>query len=173
MLLAASVFAAETPTALWIDVPFAPEPREGCGAASLAMLMQYWAGKQGQPTGEDSRVDTIQHALYSPKEHGISAARMQEYLQQHGYRVFTLSAEWNDLEVNLRKGRPLIVAVRPDGQRELHYVVLDGIDTEHALITMNDPGIRKFVTEERAQFEKEWSATHNWMLLAVPSPALR
>ncbi len=36
---------------------------------------------------------------------------------------------------------------------------------------MNDPADRKLLSEERAAFEKDWSATDYWMLLAVPSPS--
>ena len=27
---------------LWLDVPFVPQQKDGCGAASIAMVMQYW-----------------------------------------------------------------------------------------------------------------------------------
>jgi hypothetical protein len=35
---------------------------------------------------------------------------------------------------------------------------------------MNDPAQRKLLSQERAAFEKDWSATGHWMLLAVPAP---
>jgi len=50
-------------------------------------------------------------------------------------------------------------------------VVIDGIDSARGLVMMNDPAERKLLTEERAGFEQDWSATHNWMLLAVPEAA--
>jgi hypothetical protein len=78
---------------------------------------------------------------------------------------------WSDLEEQLRKGRPLIAAIQPEDQRELHYLVIDGVDSAHALVMMNDPAERKLLTEERVRFEKDWSATHNWLLLAVPASA--
>ena len=56
---------AEVPAALWIDVPFVAQPREGCGAASLSMVMQYWAAKQGSALPPDSNVARIQHELFS------------------------------------------------------------------------------------------------------------
>jgi hypothetical protein len=96
---------------------------------------------------------------------------MQSYLQQHGYLVFVLNGHWSDLEQQLRKGRPLIVALRPQGDRALHYVVIDGIDPARGLVMMNDPADRKLLSEERAAFEKDWSATRDWMLLAVPAPS--
>lgn len=157
--------------ALWIDVPYVHQPREGCGAAALSMVMRYWAAQQHQAPSPDSAVDAIQRRIGSPAAHGILASSMQSYLQQHGFLVFTLSGRWSDLEDQLQKGRPLIVALRPEGQRELHYVVIDGIDPSRGLVTMNDPALRKLLSEERASFEKEWSATDHWMLLAVPAPS--
>ena len=173
VLLLASAGFAEAPAALWIDVPFVSQPRNGCGAASLSMVMQYWAAKQGAPASPEVDVTQIQRTLYSPREHGIPASSMQKYLQQHGFQAFAFNGSWSDLEQHLIKGRPLIVALKPQGQTELHYVVIDGIDGAHSLITMNDPADRKLLTEERARFEKDWSATHNWVLLAVPAPSLR
>jgi hypothetical protein len=137
------------------------------------MVMQYWARQQGTPLTPDSDVSRIQSQLYSRKDHGISAAQMQQYLQQHGFLAYPLNGTWNDLVEQLSKGRPLIAALKPQGQSELHYVVIDGIDSARALVTMNDPAERKLLTEERAGFEKDWSATHNWILLAVPAPSDR
>jgi uncharacterized protein YvpB len=170
-LVAAIPIAAQTSQAVWIDVPFVPQPREGCGAASLSMLMQYWAQQQHQPPPAASDVDSIQRQLYSPSKRGILASSMQDYLRQNGYQVFALDGQWTDLENNLQKGRPLIVALRPPGQSELHYVVVDGMDTPRGLVMMNDPAQRKLLSQERASFEKDWSATGHWMLLAVPAPS--
>jgi hypothetical protein len=184
-VLAAAVFAAgaqtppeaqsstTAPEAVWIDVPFVHQPHEGCGAASLSMLMLYWAGQQHQPPPPASDVETIQHQLYSPSDHGILASSMQRYLRRNGYEVFEVSGQWSDLEDQLRQGRPLIVALRPEGQTALHYVVVDGIDPPHGLILMNDPAERKLLSQERAAFEKDWNATGRWMLLAVPAPPAR
>ena len=172
VLLAANL-AAEAPRAIWIDVPFVHQPSEGCGAASIAMVMRYWAGQQGASPGADSDVDAIQRQLYSSRDHGIAAERVGAYFREHGFQAFALNGSWSDLEEQLRKGRPLIVALKPRGQSELHYVVIDGIDAERRLVTMNDPAERKLLTRERAGFEREWSATRNWMLLAVPGSAAR
>jgi ABC-type bacteriocin/lantibiotic exporter with double-glycine peptidase domain len=163
--------AGQTPTAIWVNVPFVHQPSEGCGAASIAMVMQYWAAQQNTQPGVDSDVAAIQRALYSRKAHGIEASAMQQYLTDHGFRVFAINGTWTDLEQQLRKGRPLIAAIRPGNQQQLHYVVIDGVDSGRALVMMNDPGARKLLGEERARFEKDWSATHNWLLLAVPASA--
>lgn len=151
-------------------MPFVAQPRDGCGAASLSMVMQYWAGKLETPAGADSDVARIQHDLYSPRDHGIPAVAMSAYLRHHGFQTFAFPGKWSDLEEQIAKGRPLIVALRPQRQSELHYVVIDGLDSARGLVTMNDPADRKMLSEERTEFEKEWSVTHNWTLLAVPAP---
>lgn len=154
---------------MWIDVPFVAQPRDGCGAASLSMVMQYWNREQGTPASANSDVAQIQRAIFSPREHGIPAEAMSSYLRQHGFKVFAFPGRWSDLEEQIAKGRPLIVALRPEGQTQLHYVVIDGVDSARGLVTMNDPADRKLLNEERARFEKDWSVTHNWTLLAVPA----
>lgn len=173
-MAAASVAAiAQSGGAFWINVPFVRQPNDGCGAASLSMVMQYWEHQQGKPPSPDSDVTRIQKLLYVAAAHGITASSMQTYLQQHGFLVFAVNGHWSDIEEQIRKGRPLIVALRPQGDRALHYVVIDGIDSTRGLVMMNDPADRKLLSEERAAFDKDWSATHRWMLLAVPAPASR
>lgn len=135
------------------------------------MVMQYWDRQQERSISVDSDVAQIQHELYSPREHGIPAAAMGDYLRQHGFQAFAFPGKWSDLEEQIAKGRPLIVALRPAAQTQLHYVVIDGIDSTRGLVTMNDPADRKLLNEERARFEKEWAVTHSWTLLAVPAKA--
>ena len=98
---------------------------------------------------------------------------MVRYFTEHGYRAFAFSGAWSDLEEHLGKGRPLIAALKPKGQAQFHYVVIDGIDSAHSLVMMNDPAERKLLTEERAEFERDWNATHNWVLLALPATPAR
>ncbi len=121
-LLLAGSLCAQAPSAVWIDVPFVRQPRDGCGAAVISMLMQYWAAQEREVAQGNSEVGDIQKELYSSKDHGISASAMQSYLRRQGYSVFALHGAWSDLEQQLRKGRPLIVAIKPRGQLELHYV---------------------------------------------------
>lgn len=156
------------PKSLWINVPFVAQPREGCGAASVAMVMQYWAAQERSPITASDRVSTIQKQVYSPRLHGATPMALEAYLRSHGFLTFAVKGKWGLLGEELKKGRPVIVALRPAGQRDLHYVVIDGIDTARGIIMMNDPALRKLLPEGRKQFEAEWRATHNWMLLALP-----
>jgi ABC-type bacteriocin/lantibiotic exporter with double-glycine peptidase domain len=150
---------------VWLDVPFVKQPRDGCGAASIAMVIEYWQQQQASQTARP-RVEEIQRALYSRREHGIHATDLERYLQEHGFLTFAVAAEWSDLQHHLEMGRPLIAALRLGG-KDLHYVVVTGLDGE--VVLKNDPAVRKLVKQSRADFEREWSGTGNWMLLAVPS----
>jgi len=158
---------AETP-GIWLDIPFVKQERDGCGAASVAMVMQYWERQQGKPAELGSNAGEIQRALYSKPAHGIHASDLERYLEQHGFRAFAFQGEWNDLQRHLAKGRPLIVALKPRAGPPLHYVVVAGLDEERNLVLVNDPAERKLLQQERAEFEKEWKGAGHWTLLAIP-----
>jgi ABC-type bacteriocin/lantibiotic exporter with double-glycine peptidase domain len=155
-------------SAVWLDVPFIKQEKDGCGAASIAMVMQYWLRQQGRPADSIADAAHIQHVLYSSKAHGIYASEMERYLQQSGFRTFTIRGEWEDLQEDLQKGRPLIVALKPSSGDDLHYVVVTGLDSSQNLVLINDPAQRKLLKQDRSSFEREWSATGKWTLLAVP-----
>jgi ABC-type bacteriocin/lantibiotic exporter with double-glycine peptidase domain len=160
--------AAESP-AIWIDVPFVPQVRDGCGSASISMVLQYWANKNGQAFPDFADAEKIQVALFSPREAGIAASSMQSYFQEYGYRTFAFRAEWSDLKHHLEQGRPLIVSLQASGPHgPLHYVVVVGIDSERGYLFVNDPAQQKMLRISRQGFESEWSAAHHWTLLAVP-----
>lgn len=157
---------------MWLDVPFIKQTYEGCGSAVLAMLLQYWSahGTQIEPDRRDAGV--IQRKLYSRQGRGIFASDMQRYLEETGFRVFTPHGDWSDLRRHLSQGRPLIASIKPLGKKApLHYVVVTGIDWGHEAVFLNDPARGKLLRVERAQFEEEWQAASNWMLLAVPNSA--
>ncbi len=170
LFLASAVPVAPQESAgVWLDVPFVKQTEDGCGSASLSMLLQYW-GAHGTSIGAgtaDAR--SIQQKLFSRKARGIFASDMQRYLQDSGFRVFAIRGDWSDLRRHLSQGRPLIVSLLPGGKKSpLHYVVVTGIDWAHEAIFLNDPARGKLLRVERAEFEKEWQAARNWMLLAVP-----
>ncbi len=172
-LTLAATFAADLP-GVWVDVPFIPQEKNGCGAASIAMVMQYWEQQQGKAAGPESQADTIQRELYSRPAHGIYASDLENYLGQQGYQTFALRGDWNDLKQHLSKGRPLIVALAPSTLGgPLHFVVVAGVDEQQGVVLVNDPAQRKLLKESRSNFEQEWSAAGKWTLLAVPRSLTR
>ena len=163
--------AAPSETAgVWLEVPFIKQTEEGCGSAAIAMLLQYWKahGTAVVPGRDDPAA--IQKELYSRKAHGIFAADMQRYLEASGFHAFTVQGEWNDLREHLMQGRPLILSLQPArAHASLHYIVAAGMDWQREAVFVNDPARGKLLRIEREEFEKEWTAARNWMLLAVPA----
>jgi ABC-type bacteriocin/lantibiotic exporter with double-glycine peptidase domain len=168
MLMLRGVLVAAEPRSMWLDVPFVKQEKEGCGAASIAMVMQYWQQQQGQSASAFAEPRYILRALHVDPAHGIYTSDMERYFQQNGYRTFAFRGEWADLGRHLGKGRPLIAALKPVSSREFHYVVVVGVDEEHKLVLLNDPARRKLLKEDESRFEQGWKATENWTLLAVP-----
>ena len=165
-LLVASLAGAQ-PARFRLDVPFVRQEKNGCGAAAISMVIEYWRGSSG--AGSPARAQTIQRMLYSREANGIFAGDMERYFREQGFRTFAFQGEWEDLARHLSKGRPLIVCLKEGGSR--HFVVVSGLDEEHALVLLNDPARRKLAKADRAGFEKQWRAMSNWTLLALPQHA--
>jgi len=168
VLRVSGLLFAANPSGIWLDVPFVVQEKDGCGAASLAMVMEYWVAQQGGSVPGSVDAARIERSLHSRAAHGIFASDMQRYLQQNGYVAFAFAGGWSDLEQHLEKGRPLIVALKPGSMAPLHYVVVAGIDQERQLVLVNDPAQRKLLKEDRSRFEREWKGAGRWTLLALP-----
>jgi predicted double-glycine peptidase len=149
--------------ALWVDVPFIQQGKDGCGSASIWMVIEYWK------PGTAGSVDDIQRQLYSKTAGGIYARDIARYFEAHGYRAYAFQGEWVDLEQHVSKGRPLIVSLELNTRGvPLHYVVVAGVDAVQDIVLLNDPAQRKSMSMSRAEFEASWRVTQNWTLLALP-----
>ena len=166
------ILYATGPQGVWLDVSFIKQEKNACGAAAVAMVMQYWSGEQGRSSGESADVTRIQNALYSREAHGIYNSAIESYFREQNFRTFTIRGQWSDLLQHLEKGRPLIVMLKPEHQKPLHYVVVTGVEPAQNLVLVNDPAERKLLKLDRTTFEKSWNAAGNWTLLAVPQQAL-
>jgi ABC-type bacteriocin/lantibiotic exporter with double-glycine peptidase domain len=163
--------AAATP-AIWLDVPFVKQEKDGCGAASIAMVMQYWRLRRGEPLSENTNPAQIQRVLYSTKAHGIYASDVEQYFQENGFRSFAFLGAWADLKEHLEQGRPLMVALKVGGA-SLHYVVVVGLDLDQGVVLLNDPAQRKLQKQDQSSFEREWTSAGKWTLLALPNAESR
>lgn len=163
------IIPAAEESGVWLDIPFVKQEKEGCGAASITMVMQYWLNRQGRADSESIDAAEIHRALYDPGARGVYASAMEKYFKQRGFNTFAFRGEWDDLLNHLRKGRPLIVALKPpEAGAPLHYVVVAGLDPQARLVLLNDPARRKLLKQDWADFEKQWSGVNKWTLLALP-----
>lgn len=171
LVLLCAVAVASDPLNLWLDIPFVKQDKNGCGPASIAMVMQYWQKQPGMSVPAAPDLDAVVRTLQPDDRQGVRASAMAHYFERNGYRAFVFTGAWGDLERELAKGRPVIAALKPETGNSLHYVVVAGIDDSERVVLLNDPAQRKLLKEDRAQFEREWKVTGFWTLLAVPAMA--
>ena len=144
-----------------LDVPFFHQQTNGCGAASVAMVMHYWEKREAP--------EHVYQQLYKADQKGILLSDMKRYLEESGFRAFTLRGKWNDVEQHLAKGRPIIVGLKKNRAARIHFAVVIGADRDH--VWLNDPTRKKASRVNRAGFERQWTMADRWMLLSTPSVA--
>lgn len=164
-----SAASPENAPGVMLEVPYVKQEKNACGAAVLSMVMQYWTLQQNRSPSPRAAQPAILRAL-DPGPRGIANTALESYLRDSGFKTFAFSGRWSDLAHHLTRGRPLIVGLGPEQRGgPLHYVVVAGIDWQHGLIFLNDPARRKLFPMSRERFEREWRATDDWTLLALPA----
>ncbi len=150
-----------------LDVPFYAQEENGCGAASVAMVMEYWENYRPELRMAVPAPQLVYEVLYRPEQKGIQLAAMKRYLEGRGFRVFTLHGEWADVGKQLAKGRPIIAGLRAGRNKPVHFVVVTGAGSGR--VWLNDPLRRKPSHLEQLEFEGRGASADRWMLLAAPS----
>lgn len=152
MILAAAVAAAVS-----LQVPFVPQEKDTCGAASLAMVLDYW--------GHSTPHDTIASALLRRELNGITGSELAEFARWLGMQAIAYRGDRWQLREYLAKGRPLIVAWKLKRGR-FHNVVVTGFDGDTLIVHNPAEGASRRVSEKT--FEKRWAGAGYWTLLVVP-----
>jgi ABC-type bacteriocin/lantibiotic exporter with double-glycine peptidase domain len=172
MRLAAALLLVTSGAALpgsnFLDVPFVRQEREGCGSAAASMIMRYWMRQGASVAEEAADAAVIQRKLHSPEANGIYASALREYLEQHGFSVYIINAEFEDLDHHVSRGRPLMVCLQSRDGGPLHYVIVVGVDSESREILIHDPARGALKRQSQSDFRKAWNRKGNWTLLAVP-----
>jgi ABC-type bacteriocin/lantibiotic exporter with double-glycine peptidase domain len=156
----------------WHRVEGVPDVRQvdrrDCGAAALAMVLNYW----NVPVTRDEIAD----ANPSAPDKGIRAAALRDYARGRGLQAFLIKGEIGDLEREVvERRRPVLVGTEKiHGQTAYpHYEVVVGIDRDKRRILTLDPaeGLR---VNSREGFAAEWAAAGQLTLVVLPqAPELR
>jgi predicted double-glycine peptidase len=150
----------------WLDVPYVRQVKAGCGAAAIAMVVQYWARHHPELQDAANEMDRIDELLPASKR-GIRGAALQEYLEKRGFTAYVFDGEVKDLRAHFAKGRPVVVCLGLSGAKgPLHYAVVVGIDDES--VWLHDSARGKLVRDRLDRFETAWDLSGHWALLAVP-----
>lgn len=160
------IMVASTSAPEHLHVPFVQQKENGCGAATVAMVAQYWEAQSDKP-GKSPSPEKIYQDLYDPERKGILLAEMKRYLQDLGLHAFTIRGEWTDLEQHINKGRPIIVGLKDGRAKRIHFAVVLGADDKY--VWLNDPTRKKESRQKQSKFVKQWASADRWMLLTSPS----
>jgi ABC-type bacteriocin/lantibiotic exporter with double-glycine peptidase domain len=144
----------------YIDVPFIKQEKNLCGAASLAMVLRYW--------GENISQYFIADRIYDKSKEGIESEALRSFAEEKGFLAFIYQGEIENIKDNIKKGRPLLVALGADALSGFHYLVIVGFDEHRSLIVVNDPYSEKLKEMDSEQFIKRWKESNNWTLLVLP-----
>jgi predicted double-glycine peptidase len=154
----------------WLDVPYVRQVKNGCGAAAIAMVVDYWARHYPQLRAAARDSERIDNLLPASAQ-GIRGDELKRYLEDRGFAAYVFDGDLSDLRHHFGKGRPVVVCLGLKGAKApLHYAVVVGVDDE--AVWLNDPARGKLVRVESAHFKSAWRVSGNWALLAVPNPAL-
>lgn len=151
---------------LLLDVPLIRQDAgRACGFAAVSMLCEYY----GMPIAEDD-LELVRVETEAKK--GVSGRLLEQVLERNGFHVRIFAGELLDEEgprgvaYHLKKGRPVLVMVSPDG-KNYHYTVVSGLSVERDLVVLEDPDRGKVVCRGRV-FRKIWERGNRFTLLAVP-----
>jgi predicted double-glycine peptidase len=149
-----------------LEVPFFRQEKNGCGGASAAMILHYWAVQQPTLALPRPSAAAVHQELDAAEARGVPLADLRRYFEERRFHAFTLRASWADLEGHLSKGRPVLACLKNRPNSELHYVVVVGLDAKR--VWLNDPAKRKPSSLDRPKFDQRWALAGRWVLLAVP-----
>jgi predicted double-glycine peptidase len=153
----------------WLDVPYVRQVKAGCGAAAVAMVVDYWARQYPQLSAAVRDSERINDLLPASRK-GIRGLELKRYLGDRGFAAYVFDGEISDLQHHFKKGRPVVVCLGLKGAKgPPHYAVVVGVDDK--AVWLNDSARGKLIRDEISHFESAWRVTGNWALLAVPRQA--
>ena len=115
-------------------------------------------------------------AAHHPKgAHPVTLTGAQLVVARHyGFRAFVVPGTWDDLEEELRQGRPVMVGlVKPElgGRGAAHFEVVVGLNRKRRAILTLDParGLRENTAEG---FAREWVPARQLTIIVLPQALL-
>lgn len=144
-----------------LEVPLVAQDKKLCGAASLAMVFKYW--------GREITQYAVAAAIGPEGGQGLRGEDLRGYCERAGFSAFLFKGELEAVKGHLKKGRPVIVAIRPRLAKTHHYIVLVGFDEASSAVLANDPQAGRLVRIPDRKFLALWGRSDFWSLLAVPN----
>jgi ABC-type bacteriocin/lantibiotic exporter with double-glycine peptidase domain len=138
--------------------------REDCGAAALAMVLNYW----GRPITRDE----ITLASPPAPDRGLRAALLRDIAVRQGLQAFLIQGQPGDLEREIHRRHPVLVGMmkRYFFRNYPHYEVVVGINRQKQRVLTLDPAHGLRVNGSDA-FATEWAKAGRLTLVIFPQIA--
>jgi ABC-type bacteriocin/lantibiotic exporter with double-glycine peptidase domain len=145
----------------------AQEKSHDCGAAALAAVLEFW-GREATPASVE--------AALGGKNERLRAGDLVAHARREGLRAYVFFGQMQDLEHELRRGRPVIVglgkAVASD-KALAHYEVIVGYEPQQKRVLLLDPA-RGFQVDSVKGFSEEWQRSKGVTIVTfLPTPESR
>jgi len=137
-----------------------------CGSAALATVLGYL-----HPGGPATlHREAIDAALREEPGRGLAAGQLRDYARQQGFDAFVIQGAVEDLQHEVKSGRPVIVGVHKplsSGEALSHYEVFVGFNPERGEVLTLDParGLRRFDLDG---FVEEWEGAGHVAIVVMP-----
>jgi ABC-type bacteriocin/lantibiotic exporter with double-glycine peptidase domain len=142
------------------DVPFFRQRSDrDCGAAALAMVLQYW----GVAATRD-QISAAQQARQGSA--GSRAGDLRDFSRARGLEAFVVKGQLDDIVGELSRSRPVIVGLAKPytGRLYAHYEVVVGLHRERRRILTLDPA-RGWRENSVEGFAAEWVPAQQLLLV--------
>lgn len=147
------------------DVPFFPQQDYQCGPAALATVLNA-AGVAITP-------EALVPQVYLPGRKGSLQVEMLAATRRNGMLAYELAPELADLITEVAAGNPVVVLenfgvpISP----LWHYAVVVGYDIDAGELVLRS-GLKRRETMPLVLFERLWSHSDYWAMLALPASRL-
>ena len=143
-----------------LDVPYLAQTEALCGGAAIAMVMRYWGARAVYAETFASLVDA--------DAGGIRGRDLMAALESRGFTAESFAGDAARVQAELARQRPPIALVE-DRPGRFHYVVIVGWGADQ--VTVHDPARAPFRVIPVAAFQRAWSVSGFWTLVATPRSA--
>jgi hypothetical protein len=143
-----------------LDVPFHAQSAMACGAASLAMALE-WSGLPADP-------DDLLEELEVPAREGVLQLSMVSVARRRGRLAYVISGS-EELLREVAAGHPVVVLQNLGWSwyPAWHYAVVIGYDLDRATAILHT-GTHAAREVPLAVFDRTWARSQRWGLVVLP-----
>jgi ABC-type bacteriocin/lantibiotic exporter with double-glycine peptidase domain len=143
-----------------LEVPFHAQRPDGCGAASLAMLLD-WSGRRAD-------LDSLEQELRLPQRRGVLQISLLSAARRRGRLAYGISGA-QELLGELAGGHPVLVLQNRafSWSPVWHYAVVIGYDLDRGSVTLHSD-TRPMQKLSWTRFDRTWAASERWGMVVLP-----